>query len=47
MSYINGLGMNLGNLSRISNAESRSITAKIPTAANQAAPNLSHAKMIR
>lgn len=30
MSYFNGLGMNLGNLSRISNAESRSITAENP-----------------
>ena len=30
MSYFNGLGMNLGNLSRLSNAESRSITAENP-----------------
>ncbi len=30
MNYFNGLGMNLGNLSRLSNAESRSITAENP-----------------
>jgi hypothetical protein len=31
MSYFNGLGMHLGNLSRLSNAKSRSISAENPT----------------